>query len=185
VRLRWCWWLDLGLCRDSRWRRLWPSLTLLEASLRCHSLPHGVWSTVQFRGKPLILVIGRWRHGCVVFPLGGFVFGARHRQAGPVEGQGGCVGTPVVTMVVSSYVGDAALVVVVGSSPACSWVCLDLFVAVKSKLRWRVPVAYDDWQHDDWQQVVRSVIFYDASLAWLVLPYTTLCQSRSCVVFRW
>jgi hypothetical protein len=42
-------------------------------------------------------------------------------------------------MVVSSDVGDVALVAVVGSSPACSWVCLGLFVAVKSKLRWRVP----------------------------------------------
>jgi hypothetical protein len=44
----------------------------------------------------------------------------------------------VATMVVSSDVGDVALVVVVGSSPACSWVCLGFFVAVKSKLRWRV-----------------------------------------------
>jgi hypothetical protein len=84
----------------------------------------------------------------------------------------------VVTMVVSSYVGDAALVAVVGSSPACSWVCLGLFVAVKSKLWWRVPVAYDDWQ-----QVVRLVIFYDTSLAWF--SFIALCQSRSCVVFQW
>jgi hypothetical protein len=83
---------------------------------------------------------------CVVFPLGGFVFGAGHRQVGPMEGQGGCVETPVVTMMASSYVGDVALVAVVGSSPTCSWVCLGLFVAVKSKLRWRVLVAYDDWQ---------------------------------------
>jgi hypothetical protein len=75
-------------------------------------------------------------------------------------------------MMVSSYVGDVALVAVVGSSPICSWVCLSLFVAVKSKLRWRVPVAYDDWQ-----QVVRSVIFYDASLAWFLL-HSSLSESE-------
>jgi hypothetical protein len=45
----------------------------------------------------------------------------------------------VATMVVSSDVGDVALVVVVSSSPACLCVCLSLFVAVKSKVRWRVP----------------------------------------------
>jgi hypothetical protein len=45
----------------------------------------------------------------------------------------------VATMVMSSDVGDVALVEVVGSSSACPWVCLGLFVAVKSKLCWRVP----------------------------------------------
>jgi hypothetical protein len=45
----------------------------------------------------------------------------------------------VATMVMSSDVGDVALVMVVGSSSACPWVCLGLFVAVKSELRWRVP----------------------------------------------
>jgi hypothetical protein len=108
--------------------------------------PARVWSMVQLQGKCLILVIRRWRHLCVVFALGGFVFGAGHRQAGPVEGQGGCVETPVAMVVVSSYVRDAALIAIVGSSPACSWVCLGLSVAVKSKLQWWVPVAYDDWQ---------------------------------------
>jgi hypothetical protein len=37
-------------------------------------------------GEPLILVIGRWRHLGVIFPLVGFVFGVGHRQAGPLEG---------------------------------------------------------------------------------------------------
>jgi hypothetical protein len=32
-----------------------------------------------------------------------------------------------------------------------------LFIVVKSKLRWRVPVTYDDWR-----QVVCSAIFRDA-----------------------
>jgi hypothetical protein len=45
----------------------------------------------------------------------------------------------VAMMMVSSDVGDVALVVLVGSSPTCSWVCLGFLVAVKSKLRWRVP----------------------------------------------
>ena len=36
------------------------------------------------------------------------------------------------------------MVEVVGSSLACSWDGLGWFVAVKSKLRWRGPVAYDD-----------------------------------------
>jgi hypothetical protein len=93
-----------------------------------------------------------------------------------VEGQGGCIETPIATMVVSSYVGDATLVPVVKSSSVCSWVCLDLFVAVKSNLQWRVPMAYDNWQH-----VVRSVIFYGASLAWF--SFIALSQSRSDVVF--
>ena len=60
-----------------------------------------------------------------------------------------------------SDVGDAAMVAVVGSSPACPRYCLGLFVAVESKLRWRGPVVYDDWL-----QVVRSVIFRGASRAW-------------------
>ena len=81
-----------------------------------------------------------------MFPLGGFVFGAGHRQAGLVEGQGVGVEASVATMMGTSDVGGVALVEVVGSSSACPWVCLGLFVAVKSKLRWRGPVAYDDWQ---------------------------------------
>ncbi|XBI01842.1 hypothetical protein VPH35_130521 [Triticum aestivum] len=60
-----------------------------------------------------------------------------------------------------SDVGDAAMVAVVGSSPACPRYCLGLFVAVESKLRWRGPVVYDDWL-----QVARSVIFRGASRAW-------------------
>jgi hypothetical protein len=52
---------------------------------------------------------------------------------------GFCVEPSVATMVVSSDVGDMALVVLVGSSPTCSWVFLGLLVAVKLKLRWRVP----------------------------------------------
>jgi hypothetical protein len=84
-------------------------------------------------------VIRRWRRLSVVFPLGGFVFGAAQRQAGLVEGQGVRVEASVATMVEMSDVGDVALVEVVGSSSTCSWVCLGLFVAVKSKLRWRVP----------------------------------------------
>ena len=58
-----------------------------------------------------------------------------------------------------SDVDDAAMVAVVGSSPACLRFCLGLLVAVKSKLRWRGPVVYDDWLH-----VTRSVIFRGASL---------------------
>jgi hypothetical protein len=84
-------------------------------------------------------VIGQGRRLSVVFPLGGFVFGAAQRQAGLVEGQGVRVEASVATMVEMSDVGDVALVEVVGSSSTCSWVCLGLFVAVKSKLRWRVP----------------------------------------------
>jgi hypothetical protein len=45
----------------------------------------------------------------------------------------------VATMMVLTDVGDAALVAVVDSSSACLWVCLGLFVAAKSKLRWRGP----------------------------------------------
>jgi hypothetical protein len=81
-------------------------------------------------------VIGRWQHLGVVFPLGGFVFGAGQRQSGLVEGEGVCVEASVATMVGMSDVGDVALVVIVSSSSACSWVGLGLFVAVKSKLRW-------------------------------------------------
>ena len=57
-----------------------------------------------------------------------------------------------------SDVGDAAMVAVVGSSPACPRYCLGLFVAVESKLRRQGPVVYDDWL-----QVVRSAIFRGAS----------------------
>jgi hypothetical protein len=53
--------------------------------------------------------------------------------------RGVCVEAYVATMVVSNNVGDVSLVVIVGSSPMCSWVCLGLFVAVKSKLLWWVP----------------------------------------------
>jgi hypothetical protein len=77
--------------------------------------------------------------------LGGFIFGAAHRQAGPVEGQGVRVEASVATMVGSSDVRDEALFEVIGSSPLCLWLCLGLFVAVKSKLQWRVLVSYDDW----------------------------------------
>jgi hypothetical protein len=52
---------------------------------------------------------------------------------------GFCVEASVATMVVSSDVEDMALVVLVGSSPTCLWVFLGLLVAVKLKLRWRVP----------------------------------------------
>jgi hypothetical protein len=52
---------------------------------------------------------------------------------------GFCVEASVATMVVSSDVEDMALVVLVGSSPTCSWVFLGLLVAVKLKPRWRVP----------------------------------------------
>jgi hypothetical protein len=93
---------------------------------------------VQLRGKPLILVIGRCWHLGVIFPLEGFVFGAGHRQAGLVEGKV-CVEASVATMMVLIDVGDTAFVEVVGSSPACPWVYLGLFVAVKSKLQWRGP----------------------------------------------
>jgi hypothetical protein len=58
---------------------------LLGGIADCCCIPHS--STVQFRGKPLILVIGRWRHPSVVFLLWGFVFGARHQQAGPADGE--------------------------------------------------------------------------------------------------
>jgi hypothetical protein len=61
-------------------------------------------------------VIRRWRRLSVVFPLGGFVFGAAQRQAGLVEGQGVRVEASVATMVEMSDVGDVALVEVVGSS---------------------------------------------------------------------
>ena len=50
----------------------------------------------------------------------------------------------VATIMEVSKVGDVVLVEVVGSSPACSWDGLSWFVAVKSKLRWRGHVAYDD-----------------------------------------
>jgi hypothetical protein len=72
--------------------------------------------------------------------------------------QGVCVEASVATMVVSSDIGDVALVAVVGSSS--TWVCLGLIVVVKSKLRWWVLVAYDDWR-----QEVCSVIFRGTSLA--------------------
>jgi hypothetical protein len=62
-----------------------------------------------------------------------------------VEGQGVRVEASVATMVEMSDVGDVALVEVVGSSSTCSWVCLGLFVAVKSKLQWRVLDDGDRW----------------------------------------
>ena len=40
----------------------------------------------------------------------------------------------VAMMMVMCDVEDVALVVLVGSSPACPWVCLVVFVAVKLKL---------------------------------------------------
>ena len=58
----------------------------------------------------------------------------------------------------ASEVGDIA--VAVGSSSACSWDYLDLVVVVKSELWRRGPCG-----NDDSQQVVRSVVFHDASLA--------------------
>ena len=61
-----------------------------------------------------------------------------------MEDGGVGVEASVATMMGVCDVGDAAMVVVVGSSPACSWDGLGWFVAVKSKLRWRGPVAYDD-----------------------------------------
>jgi hypothetical protein len=76
-----------------------------------------------------------------------------------------------------SDVGDAAMVAVVGSSPACLRFCLGLLVAVESKLRRRGPVVYDDWLH-----VTRSAIFCGASLR-LILFVCVLRQSRSCVVW--
>ncbi|KAE8812930.1 Ubiquitin carboxyl-terminal hydrolase 9 [Hordeum vulgare] len=60
-----------------------------------------------------------------------------------------------------SEVGDAAMVAVVGSSPACPQYCLGMFVVVESKLRWRGPAIYDDWL-----QVARSAISRGASRAW-------------------
>jgi hypothetical protein len=75
----------------------------------------------------------------VVFPLEGFVFWSCITASGTSGRQGVRVEVFVATMVVSSDVRDVALVVVVGSSPACPWVYLGLFVAVNSKLRSRDP----------------------------------------------
>jgi hypothetical protein len=94
---------------------------------------------VHLQGKNLIFVIGQWWRLSVIFPLGGFIFGAGHRQAGPMDGRGVRAKAFVATMVGTSNVGDMDLVVVFGSSPVCPWVCLGLFVVVKSKLRWRGP----------------------------------------------
>jgi hypothetical protein len=82
-------------------------------------------------GKLLIFAVKRWRGLGVVCPLGGFLFGAGHRKAGPMEGQ--CVHTEATMVVESSDVGDATLVAVEDSSPACPWVCICLFVDVNSK----------------------------------------------------
>ena len=76
-------------------------------------------------------MIGQWRRLGVVFPLGGFVLGARHRQARPVDGRG-C--GDQVSVDGGSNVGNAAMVEVFGSSLVCPRVCLGLFVVVKSKL---------------------------------------------------
>jgi hypothetical protein len=54
-----------------------------------------------------------------------------------VEGQGVLVEAFVAMMVGMSDVGHAALVEIVGSSPACLWVGLGLLVAIKPKLWWR------------------------------------------------
>jgi hypothetical protein len=108
-------------------------------------------------------VIGRWRRLGVVFPLGGFVLGAWHRRAGPVDGGWRRVWRPGFcgNDDGGSDVGDAAMVAVVGSSSACPRFCLGLFVAKESKLRRRGPVVYDDWL-----QVFRSAISRGASRAW-------------------
>jgi hypothetical protein len=77
----------LGSMPDHRWRWLGPSFTFLEASLHCcHTPLLQIWSMLQLRWEPMILVIRRWQHLGIVFPLGGLVFGAGHRQAEPVEG---------------------------------------------------------------------------------------------------
>ena len=52
----------------------------------------------------------------------------------------------VATMTGMSHVGDVALDEVVGSSQACPWVCISLFVVDKSKLMWCVPLMSDDWR---------------------------------------
>ena len=85
------------------------------------------------------------------FPLGGFVselgIGKRDQRLAVVGVTGllrqrvcsACVETPVATMTGTSEVEDVVVVVLVGSSPTCSWVCLGVFVAKKSKLLWRFP----------------------------------------------
>ncbi|KAE8805349.1 Ubiquitin carboxyl-terminal hydrolase 9 [Hordeum vulgare] len=60
-----------------------------------------------------------------------------------------------------SKVGNAVMVAVAGSSPACSRYCLRLFVAVESKLQLQDHVVYNDWL-----QMARSEIFCGASCAW-------------------
>jgi hypothetical protein len=86
----------------------------------------------------------------------GLVFGARHLQAGPVEGHGGQ----------SDLCGNDA------GEKRCRRRGLGcgiwLFSGVSVGLPWlvccyEVEAAVAD---DDWQQVVRSVIFRGASLAW-------------------
>ena len=122
--------------------------------------------------------VGCGQLGCAALLLegSGGMSGRRPRKAVPVDcaGRDGAVDVGAAAPEKSlwqpdfcgnddggSDVGDAAMVAVVGSSPACPRYCLGLFVAVESKLRWRGPVVYDDWL-----QVARSVIFRGASRAW-------------------
>jgi hypothetical protein len=54
-----------------------------------------------------------------VFPLRGFVVGARHWQVGSVEGQGVRIEVSMATIVGTSDVRDATLVEVIGYSLTC------------------------------------------------------------------
>lgn len=49
-------------------------------------------------GEFLDPMIGQWRGLDVIFPLGGFIFGAEHRQVGPVDGDSIGAEASVATM---------------------------------------------------------------------------------------
>jgi len=137
-----------------------------------------MWCDVRGLRAVALSSVGCGQLGCAALLLegSGGMSGRRPRKAVPVDcaGRDGAVDVGAAAPRESlwrpdfcgnddggSDVGDAAMVAVVGSSPACPRYCLGLFVAVESKLRRRGPVVYDDWL-----QVARSAIFRGASRAW-------------------
>ncbi|XBI88216.1 hypothetical protein VPH35_026203 [Triticum aestivum] len=80
----------------------------------------------------------------------------------------------------ASEVGGMTVVAVVGSSSACPWDYLGLFVAVKSELRRRGPCG-----NDDKQRAVYSVVFHGANLVWFLLRISPSEAMLCCPRCRW
>ena len=123
-----------------------------------------IWCDVRGLRAVALSSVGCGQLGCAALLLvgSGGMSGRRPRKAVPVDcaGREGAVDVGAAAPRESlwrpdfcgnddggSDVGNAAMVVIVGSSPACPRYYLGLFVAMESKLRRRGPVVYDDWLH--------------------------------------